>query len=181
MAPSSHLAGEAHKRFTAVATLLSLIDPVRGEPTVHNLDRHPHDRCWQPEHLQKKFLDSFAFICSTSARGRETAAAVCLEQCHPLHTILRVARNRGFPTDVISQLQQIIDTLASGASQRGYSLTTVRYSMRLILGDRSQHERTRVRDIAKHSQSDARQDKPSLEEASQTTDTRTCIPGSAKT
>ncbi|SPN99201.1 uncharacterized protein DNG_02238 [Cephalotrichum gorgonifer] len=58
------LTGEAHKRFTIVAALLSMIDPVRGEPTVHSLDRHPHDSTRKQEQLQKKFLDSFALWAS---------------------------------------------------------------------------------------------------------------------
>src|SRR3569833_2077820 len=74
------LTGAAHKRFVIATSLLYLIDPVRGEPTVHSLDRHPHDNNGRLENHQKKFLDSFALICSTSRIGAETASAVCLEQ-----------------------------------------------------------------------------------------------------
>lgn len=119
--------GEAHRRFVIVATLLSLIDPIRGEPTVHSLDRHPHDGEGKEEHLRKKFLDSFALTSSTSRRGGETAAAVCLEQGHPSGNVLRLARNLETPEDVIDRLQAILDLLTEVASggasyfnERGY-------------------------------------------------------------
>lgn len=109
------VSGEAHQRFVAVTTLLSMIDQVRGEPTNHSLDRHPHDDSWKPEQLQKKFLDSFAFISSTSRKGSETASAVCLEQGHPSGTILRLARNLGVPSDLANELQDILDDLTAVA------------------------------------------------------------------
>lgn len=117
MAQMRALTGEAHGRFVQVATLLSLIDPVRGEPTVHSLDQHPHDGGGKQEHLQKKFLDSFALICSTSSKGAETASAVCLEQGHPSGTILRLARNHGITPDLINQFQEILNTLSTVASR----------------------------------------------------------------
>ncbi|KAK2605534.1 hypothetical protein N8I77_008364 [Diaporthe amygdali] len=109
----SPISGDAHKRFVVVTTLLSLIDPVRGEPTAHSLDRHPHDDSWKHEQLQKKFLDSFALICSTSRTGGDTASAVCLEQGHPSGTILRLARNRGIPEDLVSRLQEVLNDLTA--------------------------------------------------------------------
>jgi len=111
------LTGAAHKRFVITTTLLSLIDPVRGEPTAHSLDRHPHDSNWKLENLQKKFLDSFAVICSTSRVGGQTASAVCLEQGHPTGNVLRLARNLGVPEDLINQLQEILNDLAAVASK----------------------------------------------------------------
>ncbi|KAL3297623.1 hypothetical protein RB213_010095 [Colletotrichum asianum] len=113
-APANVL-GAAHNRFVVVSTLLSLIDRVRGEPTTHSLDRHPHDDSWKHEQLQKKFLDSFALISSTSRVGRETAAAVCLEQGHPSGTVLRLARNLGVPGSLIIQLQEILNDLTAVA------------------------------------------------------------------
>jgi hypothetical protein len=111
MAQGKALTGESHSRFTFVAVLLSMIDPVRGEPTAHSLDRHPHDDNQKQEHVLKKFLDSFALICSTSERGGETASAVCLEQDQPSGTILRLARNCGVPLDLIERLHHILDDL----------------------------------------------------------------------
>lgn len=123
------VSGEAHKRFVVVTTLLSLIDPVRGEPTTHSLDRHPHDDSWRHEQLQKKFLDSFALISSTSRTGADTASAVCLEQGHPSGTILRLARNRGIPENLVNQLQEVLDDLTAIAL-RG-----------MVLSRNSRHER----------------------------------------
>lgn len=105
--------GESHKRFVMVTTLLSLIDPVRGEPTTHSLDKHPHDDVGRYEQLLKKFLDSFALICSTSRQGADTASAVCLEQGRPGGTILRLARNSGVSQDLIDQLQEILNDLTA--------------------------------------------------------------------
>lgn len=110
--------GAAHKRFVTVSTLLSLIDPVRGVPTTHSLDRHPHDDLWRYDQRQKKFLDSFALICSTSRVGGETASAVCLEQPlggHPSGNILRIARNLGVPSDLVDKFQEILDDLTAVA------------------------------------------------------------------
>lgn len=111
----TRVSGAAHKRFVIVTTLLYLIDPVRGEPTTHSLDRHPHDDSWKYEQLQKKFLDSFALISSTSRKGADTASAACLEQGHPSGTILRLARNTGVPDGLVSQLQDILDCLTAVA------------------------------------------------------------------
>ena len=109
--------GPAYKRFMTNVVLLSLIDPVRGEPTAHSLDRHPHDTTGKLESHQKKFLDSFAIICSTSRVGGDTASAVCLEQ-HPLNgNVLRLARNLGVPQELVSQLQQVLDDLTAVAAK----------------------------------------------------------------
>lgn len=112
--------GDAQKRFITVKVLLSLIDPVRGEPTVHSLDRHPQDGMGKLEHLQKKFLDSFALICSTSKEGSETAAAVCLETGNPPGTVLRIARNVAVPQTEIQRLEDVLQNLTSVANDREY-------------------------------------------------------------
>ncbi|KAH7176904.1 hypothetical protein EDB81DRAFT_707606 [Dactylonectria macrodidyma] len=117
MAQARDLTGEAHKRFVSVVTLLALIDPVRGEPTVHSLDRHPHDGSGKQENLQKKFLDSFALICSTSSKGGETASAVCLEQGGPTGTVLRLASNLGVSQDLIDRLHLVLGDLTAVASR----------------------------------------------------------------
>lgn len=117
MSRNGAITGDAHKRFVQVATLLSLIDPVRGEPTVHSLDLHPHENARKPENLQKKFLDSFALICSTSGQGAESASAVCLEQGHPTGTVLRLARNLGVPQQLIDSLHGVLDDLTAVSSR----------------------------------------------------------------
>ncbi|KAK1506597.1 hypothetical protein CABS01_16895 [Colletotrichum abscissum] len=107
------LTGKAHERFVIITTLLHLIDPVRGEPTTYSLDRHPHDDFWKHEQHQRKFLDSFALVSSTSRIGGKTASAVCLEQGHPGGTVLRLARNLGAPEELLNQLQDILTDLAA--------------------------------------------------------------------
>lgn len=121
MSEAHSLTGQAHKRFVIVTSLLYLIDHVRGEPTVHSLDTHPHDSSFRLEKLQKKFLDSFAVICSTSRVGGETASAVCLEQGHPNGNVLRLARNLGVPNDLIDQLQQVLYDLTAVAAKGEHS------------------------------------------------------------
>lgn len=113
---TTSVSGQAHRRFVVVSTLLHLIDPVRGEPTTHSLDRHPHDDSWKHDQLQKKFLDSFALISSTSRTGGDTASAVCLEQGHPSGDVLRLARNLGISDKhLVSQLQGVLDELIAVA------------------------------------------------------------------
>lgn len=116
MSQARDLTGDTHKRFVSVTTLLALIDPVRGEPTVHNLDRHPHEGAGKQESLHKKFLDSFALICSTSSKGGESASAVCLEQGGPTGTVLRVASNLGVSQDVVDRIHLVLDDLTAVAS-----------------------------------------------------------------
>ncbi len=111
------LTGDAHTRFTCVTTLLWLIDPVRGEASVHGLDKHPHDTSWRKDHLQKKFLESFALVCSTSAKGGETASALCFEDGRPPGTVLRVARNLGVPPQLVASLQDILNDLIAVANR----------------------------------------------------------------
>jgi hypothetical protein len=117
--PVLRLTGNSLKRFVTDATLLALIDPVRGEPTTYSLDRHPHDTRLNRERLQKKALDSFALICSTSRKGAETASAATLEEGYLSggSTIIRVARNHGVPPDVLSKLQSIVQDLVSFSQQ----------------------------------------------------------------
>ncbi|KAF3767952.1 hypothetical protein M406DRAFT_338624 [Cryphonectria parasitica EP155] len=105
MTQARTLLGDAHSRFIQVATLLSLIDP------------HPHDNAGKQEQLVKKFLDSFALICSTSSKGAESASAVCLEVGHPTGTILRLARNLGVSQDLTDGLRDILNDLTAVATK----------------------------------------------------------------
>jgi hypothetical protein len=99
---------ESTKRFVLNSILLSLIEPVRGEPTVYSLDRHPHDDA--RGNPIAKFLDSFALICSTRS-GKETVSAVCIEQGGPTGTILRLARNTSTSEELLLRFQAVLDDL----------------------------------------------------------------------
>lgn len=120
MAPVQSASGNAQRRFYLVTTLLSMIDPVRGEPTAHGLDKHPHDSIQRKDSMLKKFLDSFAWICSTSKNGA-TTSAVALEQHGAMGTVLRLARNLGAPDDLIPRLQLLLDELATVATRESTS------------------------------------------------------------
>jgi hypothetical protein len=116
MSPIQCASGNAQRRFYLIATLLSLIDPVRGEPTTYGLDKHPHDNAQKQDNHLKKFLDSFAWICSTSKNGA-TTSAVAIEQNGPTGTVLRLARNLGVPHDLIPRLQRLLDELTAVATR----------------------------------------------------------------
>jgi len=109
---------EARKQLLINSVLLSLIDPVRGEPTKCLLDGHPDADVLRKVQLKEKFLDSFALICSTSSSGKETASAVCMEQNQPSGTILRVARNRGLSQQTLIGLKRVLQILI-GTANRG--------------------------------------------------------------
>lgn len=105
-----------HKHFFINSALLALIDPVRGTPTKDPLEAYyPHDEFLQSYQVKQRFLDSFAFICSTSDCGKETASAVCMEQNQPSGIILRVARNHGFSLPDLNGLERVLQILVAAA------------------------------------------------------------------
>jgi hypothetical protein len=100
------------KRFVVQSALLSLIDPVRQEPTRNSLDENPEgSNSGGQQQLKQKFLDSFALICSTSSSGAESASAVCLEQYSSAGAILRVARNRGLTPRDLTGVEGVLQML----------------------------------------------------------------------
>ncbi|KAJ3546327.1 hypothetical protein NM208_g2061 [Fusarium decemcellulare] len=105
----TQIGGADLKRFVVQSALLSLIDPVRGEPTRSSLDENPDGNIPGGQQLKQKFLDSFALICSTTSSGSETASAVCLEQHAPAGAILRVARNHGLTPKDLAGLEETAD------------------------------------------------------------------------
>jgi hypothetical protein len=107
----TEIGGADLKRFVVLSALLSLIDPVRGEPTRTSLDENPDGDISGGQQLKQKFLDSFALICSTSSSGAETASAVCLEHHAPAGAILRVARNRGLTPKDRTGLESVVQIL----------------------------------------------------------------------
>lgn len=107
----AQIGGADLKPFVVHSALLSLIDPVRGEPTRTTLDENPDGDISGGQQLKQKFLDSFALICSTSRSGAETASAVCLEQHAQAGAILRVARNRGLTPKDLAGLEEVLQVL----------------------------------------------------------------------
>jgi hypothetical protein len=108
--------GEVRKYLVINSALLSLIDPVRGEPTKGLLDGHPDGDVLRSHQLKERFLDSFALICSTSSSGKETASAVCMEHNQPSGTILRLARNRGVSQQDLIRLERVLKILVAAAN-----------------------------------------------------------------
>ncbi|KAF2455499.1 hypothetical protein BDY21DRAFT_289205 [Lineolata rhizophorae] len=106
------ITGTVRDRFVEVSALLYQLDPVRGEPTAHDLDQElTHESGMLKERLLKrKFLNSFALICATKKDGPSVSAA-CLEEGFPDGTVVRIASNSGVCDTVLLQLQQIVTIL----------------------------------------------------------------------
>jgi hypothetical protein len=107
MSTNLEITGNVRERFVQAATLLYLLDPVRGEPTTYGLDQdalnlqEPKERA-----LKRKFLDSFALICATR-QDRDAVSAASLEEGGPEGTVVRIASNAGVSEQTLSQLQSI--------------------------------------------------------------------------
>ncbi|ETS79706.1 hypothetical protein PFICI_09559 [Pestalotiopsis fici W106-1] len=121
MSANLAVTGSVLKRFTQTSTLLWLLDPVRGEPTIHNLDRHPSDtHQGASERKTSKFLDSIALLFATRKDG-DTVSAATLEEGQPEGTIIRIASNAGVEDDTLEQVRAIVNILnhAANGPQRG--------------------------------------------------------------
>ena len=114
MAPIE-ITGNVRDRFIQAAVLLHMLDPVRGEPTVHGLDQDLNAASAFRFHmLKRKFLDSFAFLCATKKDG-DSVSAACMEEGLPQGTIIRIASNAGVRENTLCQLRQVLDSLNSVA------------------------------------------------------------------
>ncbi|KIW16613.1 hypothetical protein PV08_03801 [Exophiala spinifera] len=110
------ITGNIQSRFVQVTTLLHLIDPVRGEPTVYGLDQGANAGQQSREKLLKKrFLDSVALICARRKDG-DTVSAACLEEGLPEGTVVRIASNQGVSDSTLTELREIIHILNGIAS-----------------------------------------------------------------
>lgn len=140
----TQIGGADLKRFVVQSALLSLIDPVRGEPTRTSLDENPDGDISGGQQLKQKFLDSFALICSTSSSGAETASAVCLEHRAPAGAILRVARNRGLTPEDLTGLENVLQILRDVARKEKSSTQAEPEILRLVV----ELDRDRILSIA---------------------------------
>jgi len=117
MATSREITGNVRDRFIQAATLLYLLDPVRGEPTAYGLDQDSLNLQTPREQvLKRKFLDSFALVCATKQDG-DAVSAACLEEGEPEGTVIRIASNAGVSEETFGHLQTILGLLSSIASQ----------------------------------------------------------------
>ncbi|KAH7108966.1 hypothetical protein EDB81DRAFT_704908 [Dactylonectria macrodidyma] len=108
--------GNAQNPFIQVAVLLHMLDPVRGEPIAHSLDRDPNEIETPRERLLKrKFLESFALICAIRKDG-DTVSAACMEEGMPEGTVVRVASNHGVSESTLQGLRNLMDILNNVAS-----------------------------------------------------------------
>ena len=82
------LTGNVRNRFVQAAVLLRMLDPVRGEPTVHCLNEDSYEmRTLRERLLKRKFLDSFALIYAIKRDG-DSVSAACMEEGTPQGTII---------------------------------------------------------------------------------------------
>ncbi|EXK76845.1 hypothetical protein FOQG_18430 [Fusarium oxysporum f. sp. raphani 54005] len=108
--------GNVRNRFVQAAVLLYLLDPVRGEPVAHGLDRDTNDiESSRDGLLKRKFLDSFALICAVRKDG-DTVSAVCMEEGLPGATVIRVASNHGISMSTLKGLRDLMDILNNVAT-----------------------------------------------------------------
>ena len=113
MTINREITGNTRDRFVQAATLLCLLDPVRGEPTAYGLDQDAPDlQAPKEQVLKRKFLDSFALICATRQDG-DAVSAACLEEGEPEGTVVRIASNAGVSEETLTQLQSILGLLSS--------------------------------------------------------------------
>lgn len=112
------ITGNVQSRFIQAAALLYLLDPVRGEPTEHGLDRDPSNIEPQRERLLKrKFLDSFALVCAIKKNG-DTVSAASIEEGLPEGTVIRVASNCGVEKSTLDGIRELVGIL-NGVASRG--------------------------------------------------------------
>ena len=109
--PKTPRYNNASKQLVVNTVLISLIVPVRGQPTRDNFAERLDEHNVPTSQLMPRFLDSFALICSTSSKGRETASAVCFERKRASTPILRVARNQGLSPQDRTKLEHVLQIL----------------------------------------------------------------------
>lgn len=114
--------GHVQTRFIEVATLLHLIDPVRGEPVDHGLGLEGNETELPRDCLLKrKFLDSFALVCAVRKDG-DTVSAAAMEERMPEGTVIRVASNHGLSESTLSEIRDMAIILNEIAIESEYLL-----------------------------------------------------------
>lgn len=78
--PALEVTSKVRDQFIYVTTLLGMFDSVRNEAILHSLDKDlTKVELAREKFLKRKFLDSFALIC-TVREGRDSVSAVCIEE-----------------------------------------------------------------------------------------------------
>lgn len=117
MAATIGITGNVRDRFVQAVVLLHILDPVRGEPTVYGLDQDAHEIDSPRERLlRRKFLDSFALVCSTKRNG-DSVSAACIEEGRPQGTVIRIASNSGVPEATLVQVRELGEILSDIGSR----------------------------------------------------------------
>ncbi|KAJ5220863.1 uncharacterized protein N7469_009750 [Penicillium citrinum] len=92
--------GNLQRRFLETVLLLKALNEVQGVPSAHGLDSNECPSTQRADLLKRKFLDSFAFVCTTRKGGANVAAA-CMEENQSGETIIRLACNAGVQKSVL--------------------------------------------------------------------------------
>lgn len=107
------LTGNVRNRFVQVAVPLRMLDPIRGDPTVHGPDEDLHEiRTPRERLLKRKFFDYFAPICAIKRDGDSVSAAY-IEEGAPQGIVTRVTSNSGVGERTLSQLRELVAVLNS--------------------------------------------------------------------
>jgi hypothetical protein len=105
--------GNLRSRFIQVVVLLRMLNLVRDDPTIHDLDQDLHNIDISRERLLKrKFLDFFALICVTK-KDDDSVLATCMEESASQGIVLRIASNSEVGERTLGQLRELVDTLNS--------------------------------------------------------------------
>ena len=104
-------------RFIQAAVLLRMLNSVRDDFTIHDLDQDSHNIDMSRERLLKrKFLDFFALICATK-KNDDSVSATCMKEGASQETVLRIVSNSEVGERILSQLRELVNTLNSIGSE----------------------------------------------------------------
>ena len=104
-------------RFIQAAVLLRMLNSVRDDFTIHDLDQDSHNIDMSRERLLKrKFLDFFALICATK-KNDDSVSATCMKEGASQETVLRIVSNSKVGERILSQLRELVNTLNSIESE----------------------------------------------------------------
>ncbi len=103
--------------FIQAVVLLCMLNSVRNDLMIHDLDQDSHNIDISREHLfKRKFLDFFALICVTK-KNDDSISATCMKKDASQETVLRIVSNFEVGERILNQLRELLNTLNSIESE----------------------------------------------------------------
>jgi len=103
--------------FIQAVVLLCILNSVRDDLMIHDLDQDSHNINISREHLLKrKFLDFFALICVTK-KNDDSVSATCMKKDVLQETVFQIVSNFKVGERILSQLRELVNTLNSIESE----------------------------------------------------------------